>query len=374
VTSNTAVVHEWFTVPGGSEKVALRILRLLADADVYAAVYAPDAFPELADRHVQTTFLDRIPGARTHYQRLLPLMTPAYERLDLSRYELVISSSHSCAKNVLTSPGTFHLCYCHTPMRHAWEPAKLRDEPIGPLARALLPPLLSRLRRDDFVGAARVDRFVANSNHVANRIRKYYRRRATIVHPPVEVEPFLARPRTPDDAYLVAGRLVPYKRVDVAVQACTVLGRPLVVIGEGRDRERLEAVAGPSVTFLGHVDFPTLVDQMSRCKALLFPGEEDFGIVPVEAQAAGAPVIAYGVGGVRDTVIDGTTGVLFPEQSVAGLCDAIELFERLSLDPDSARENAARFAPERFDRELSAVIDMGPEDAVGRMEPEALHA
>jgi glycosyltransferase involved in cell wall biosynthesis len=298
-------------------------------------------------------------------------MTTAYERLDLSAYELVISSSHSCAKNVLTLPETLHVCYCHTPMRHAWEPAKLRHEAVGPLWRLLLPPLLASLRRTDLAGAARVDRFVANSTHVANRIRKYYRRHATVVAPPVDVEPFLARPRTPGDAYLVAGRLVPYKRVDLAVQACTRLGRPLVVIGDGRDRERLETAAGPSITFLGHVDSPTLVDQMSSCKALLFPGEEDFGIVPVEAQAAGAPVVAYRVGGARDTVIDGVTGLLFAEQTVAGMCDAIERFERLSLDPDAARENASRFTPERFDREMSAVIDLGAEDLTEgpRMEP-----
>jgi glycosyltransferase involved in cell wall biosynthesis len=259
-------------------------------------------------------------------------------------------------------------------MRHAWEPAKLRDEPVGPLTRALLPPLLSRLRREDLAGAARVDRFVANSSHVANRIRKYYRRRAAVVHPPVDVDPFLARPRNPGDTYLVVSRLVPYKRVDLAVQACTRLGRPLVVVGDGRHRERLEAAAGGNVTFLGHTDLPTLVELMTGCRALLFPGEEDFGMVPIEAQAAGAPVIAYGVGGVRDSVADGSTGVFFHDQTVDGLCEAIERFERLSLDPDVARENAARFRPERFDRELSAVIDEGPEDVAARPEPERLHA
>lgn len=372
MTPASAVVHEWLTVPGGSEKVALRILDLLGDADLYAAVYDPEAFPELAGREVRTTWLDRLPGARTHYQRLLPLMTGAYERLDLTDYELVVSSSHSCAKNVLTPPDTFHLCYCHTPMRHAWEPAKLGDERIGRVGRLVLPPLLARLRRTDLEGAARVDRFVANSTHVANRIRKYYRRSAAVVHPPVDVEPFLARPRASGDAYLVAGRLVPYKRVDLAIRACRELGRELIVIGEGRDRERLEDIAGAGVTFLGRVDFPTLMEYMSATRALLFPGEEDFGIVPVEAQAAGTPVIAYGTGGARDTVLDGVTGVLFGDQTVAGLCRAIERFERLALDSDAARENAARFGPERFDAELSAVIDEGPEDAARRGDLEEL--
>ena len=374
MSAPAAVVHEWLTVPGGSEKVALRILRLLGQADLYAAVYEPKAFPELAGIPVHTTFLDRLPGARAHYQRLLPLMTAAYEQLDLSPYELVVSSSHSCAKDVITRPDTFHLCYCHTPMRHAWDPAKLRDESVGPLGRVLLPPLLARLRRQDVLGAARVDRFVANSSHVANRIRKYYRRRATVVHPPVEVDHFLARPRTLGDFYLVVSRLVPYKRVDLAVEACTRLSRPLTVVGDGRYRERLERAAGANVTFLGHADLPALVELMTGCRALLFPGEEDFGMVPVEAQAAGAPVIAYGVGGARDSVIDGSTGVLFGEQTVESLCQAIERFERLSFDPDVARENAARFGPDRFDRELSAAIDAGPEDLAQYPSREPLHA
>jgi glycosyltransferase involved in cell wall biosynthesis len=372
VTRRAAVVHEWLTVPGGSEQVALRILELLGDADLYASVYEPRAFPELAGTRVRTTFLDRIPGARARHQALLPLMTAAYERLDLSGYQLVVSSSHSCAKNILTPPETFHLCYCHTPMRHAWEPSKLADERIGRVGRALLPPLLAKLRRDDFLAAARVDRFVANSAHVANRIAKYYRREATVIHPPVDVERFLAAERVPGDAYLVAGRLVPYKRVDLAVQACTRLGRRLMVVGEGRDRARLESLAGPTVSFLGRVPSPTLVEQMSTCKALLFPGEEDFGIVPVEAQAAGAPVIAYGLGGVCDSVIDGVTGVLFEEQSVAGVCEAIECFEDMAFDADVLRQNATSFRPERFDRELLAAIDAGPERAPGRAEMEPL--
>jgi glycosyltransferase involved in cell wall biosynthesis len=370
----SAVVHEWLTVPGGSEKVTLRILDVLGDADLYAAVYEPSEFPELAGRDVTTTFLDRLPRARTRHQQLLPLMNAAYRRLDLSGYGLVVSSSHSCAKNVVTGPETFHLCYCHTPMRHAWEPEKLRHEPLGRSARAVLPPLLAWLRRADLAGARGVDRFVANSRHVAGRIQRYYGRDAVVVHPPVDVEPFLAQARQSSDSYLVAGRLVPYKRVDLAVRACTELGRPLVVVGDGRDRERLEALAGPTVTFTGRVDFPTLMNHMSSCRALLFPGEEDFGMVPVEAQAAGAPVIGYGVGGVCDSVEDGVTGVLFDEQSVAGMRRAIERFEGLSLDPDAARRGAVRFAPERFDRELTAAIELGPDSSRRGVAPETVYA
>ena len=360
--TRNAVVHEWLTVPGGSEKVTFRILGVLGEAELYASICAPEAFPELAGREVRTTFLDRLPGARGHYQQLLPLMTFAYEQLDLSRYELVVSSSHACAKNVLTAPGAYHLCYCHTPMRHAWEPEKVVGETVGPLLRLILPPLLSRLRREDAIGAARVDRFVANSMHVANRIRKYYRRSAVVVHPPVDVEPFLACERAPGDDYLVVSRLVPYKRVDLAVAACSRLGRPLVVVGDGRSLERLQAIAGPSVSFVGHVGDRRLRELMASCRALLFPGEEDFGMVPVEAQAAGVPVIAYGAGGALETVLDGRTGVFFREQTVDCLCEAIEHFERLSLDPDEGRRQALAFAPEHFDRGLERAIALGPED------------
>ena len=359
--TRSAIVHEWLTLPGGSEKVTLRMLGSRPQSDLFAAVFDPDQFPELAGRTVHTTFLDRVPGARRNYRHMLPVMSFAYEQLDLSSYDLVISSSHSCAKNVLTRPETFHLCYCHTPMRHAWEPDKLAEEPVGRATRLVLPLALPRLRREDLAGAARVDRFVANSNHVAGRIRKYYRRSAVVVHPPVDVEPLLRRPRDPGDFYLVASRLVPYKRVDLAVAACTRLGRPLVVVGDGRGREHLESLAGSNVTFLGHVPDERLLELFASCRALLFPGEEDFGIVPVEAQAAGAPVIAHGVGGALDTVVPDRTGVLFPEQTVDSLCAAIERFERLALDPDDARQNAAPFEPRRFDRELEAAIDAGPE-------------
>ncbi|MDQ4130724.1 MAG: glycosyltransferase [Actinomycetota bacterium] len=367
-SARAAVVHEWLLTRGGSEKVTLHLLRTLPHADLYAAIFDPREFRELEDRRVRTTFLDRVPGARRHYRHLLPLMSLAYEQLDLAGYDLVISSSHSCAKNVLTGPGTYHLCYCHTPMRHAWEPAKLRGEHTGRLPRAVLPPVMSRLREQDLAGAARVDRFLANSRHVAARIRKYYRRKAEVVHPPVDVEALLTRERRGGGPYLVVSRLVPYKRVDLAVDACTRLGRELVVVGEGRERERLEAMAGPSVSFVGAVDDAELGERLAACRGLLFPGEEDFGIVPVEAQAAGAPVIAYGLGGVLDSVVDGVTGLFFSEQTTGSLADAILRFEGLSLDPEDARRQAARFRPERFYRELRAAIELGPEDvpAAGR--------
>ena len=343
-------MHEWLTVPGGSEKVVLELLRMLPQAEVFTSVYDPEPWRDtLADRRVNVSFLDRLPGARRHYAKLLPLMNAAFESFDLSRFGLVVSSSHSCAKNVLTTPDTLHVCYCHTPMRHAWEPRFLDGEPLSPPAAAVARLLmLPRLRRDDLVGAARPDVLVANSTHVQARIAKYYRRDARVIHPPVEIDGFLGRARREGDYYLVLGRVVPYKRVDIAVAACARLERRVKVVGTGRALPAARAAAGPGCEFLGHVPDAELGDLLAGARALLFPGEEDFGIVPVEAQAAGVPVIAYRGGGARDSVIEGQTGFFFPEQTAESLAVAILEFESASLDEAAIRANARAFAPERF--------------------------
>ncbi len=353
-----AITHEWLTLPGGSEKVVLALLELFEDAELFTSVYDPEPWPEqIAGRAVHTSFLDRVPRAHQIYPRLVPLMNAAFESFDLADFNLVISSNHACAKNVVTRPETLHVCYCHTPMRYAWEPEFLREEAIGRLARTVLPPLVNRLRRQDFIAAQRPDLFVANSRHVAARIAKYYRRDARVVHPPVDVAPLLRQPRTPQDYYLVLGRVVPYKRADVAVAACEALGRPVKVAGDGRALDSVRAVAGPNTELLGYVDDATALELLRGARALLFPGEEDFGIVPVEAQAAGMPVIAYGVGGVRDSVIDGETGLLYDDPGVDGCCAAITAFEQRQFDEAAMRENARRFAPERFRTEFAEVID-----------------
>lgn len=356
--SRPAVVHDWLTVPGGSEKVVLELLGLLPDAEIYTSVYDPEPWREaLAGRRVHASFLDRVPGARRQYPKLLPLMNRAFESFDLGAHDLVVSSSHSCAKNVVTAPDALHVCYCHTPMRHAWEPALLQGE-LGRAGRLAAGALLPRLRRDDVLGALRPDAFVANSSFVARRIAKFYRREATVVHPPVDVDAHLARARDPQDYYLVLGRVVPYKRVDLAVAACARLGRRVKVAGTGRalDAARAAAAGAPEVDFLGYVPDDDLGELLAGARALLFCGLEDFGIVPVEAQAAGLPVIAYGAGGVLDSVIDGETGVLFGEQSVAALEAAILAFEELELDEAAIRDNARHFGPERFRREMLAAI------------------
>ena len=361
-----AIVHEWLTIPGGSEDVVIELLKMFPEAELFTTIYDPAPWPELIkERPVHTSFLNRIPGARRHYPKLLPLMTRAFRSFDLSDFDLVLSSNHACAKNVRTSSGTLHVCYCHTPMRYAWEEGFLEGEDVGRVTRRLLPPMLSRLRRQDYEGARGPDVFVANSHHVAARIERYYGRSAEIVHPPVDVDHFLELERAPygpgsepRDYYFAFGRVVPYKRVDLAVAACASLGRRLQVAGDGRALDGIRGQArGEGVEFLGKVSAAERDRLLSGARALLFPGEEDFGIVPVEAQAAGVPVIAYGVGGATETVIDGCTGVLFDEQSAAGLAAAIERFEALDLDREAARENARRFGRDRFRVEMAAVIE-----------------
>ena len=357
VFPRVALAHDWLTHPGGSEKVVLELLKVLPDAQVYTSVHDPDVWTgPLGGRTVHASFLDRIPGARTHYPKLLPLMNAAFESFDLGGYDLVVSSSHSCAKNVLTGPDTLHVCYCHTPMRHAWEPRFLAGEDLGLVSRVSARLLMGRLRRQDAIGALRPDVFVANSTHVAARIAKYYRRDAQVIHPPVEIDDLLTQERRPDDYYLVLGRAVAYKRVDLAVAACAMLGRRVKVAGTGRGLEAARAAAGPGAEFLGRVSDEELAELLAGARALLFPGEEDFGIVPVEAQAAGVPVIAYGRGGVRDSVIEGETGVFCAEQTPASLASAILQFEDSRLDEAAIRDNARRFGPERFRDEVAGLL------------------
>jgi glycosyltransferase involved in cell wall biosynthesis len=355
-----AISHEWLTIPGGSEKVVLEILDLLPRAEIFTSVYDQTSAwpPAIAEARVHESRLGKLPGARRHYPRLLPLMDAAFRAFDLEGFDLVVSSNHACAKNVRTPAGARHVCYCHTPMRYVWDPTFLEGERLGRVGNAAFRAALPVLRRADLRGARQPDTFVANSTVVADRIRRFYDREATVVHPPVDIARFLDRPRAvaEDAPYLVFGRVVPYKRADLAVAACERLGRRIVVAGEGRDLDRVRSVAGPNTTFAGRVDDAELAQLLATSRALLFPGEEDFGIVPVEAQAAGLPVIGNAAGGVRDSVIDGSTGVLYDVPTVDGLIEAIERFETLELADGDLRDNARRFAPERFREAFAAVL------------------
>ncbi len=355
--SRVAIAHDWLTLPGGSEQVLLELIEMFPHAELFTSVYDPEPWgPEILERPVHASWLNRVPRAKSLYPKLLPLMSAAFESFDLSGFDLVISSSHACAKNVKAPSGVPHVCYCHTPMRYAWDPAFLEGEQIGLLTRALLPAVLSYLRKKDLAGASRPSVYVANSQYVADRIQRIYGREARVVHPTVDVDRFLPVQRSPSDYYLTLGRVVPYKRVDLAVRACAQLGVALKVAGDGRALDAAKELAGPDTEFLGRIADSELPGLLAGARALLFCAEEDFGIVPVEAQAAGVPVIAYGVGGALETVLDGETGVLYPEQSVASLVGAIERFEGLSFADGRLRTHARDFSPEHFRGEMARVI------------------
>ena len=355
-----AVTHEWLTIPGGSEAVVAAILELVPHAELFVSVRDRTRHwpPPVGSVPIHESWLSRLPRASQYYPRLLPLMDGAFRHFDMTRFDLIVSSNHACAKNVVTPAGTRHVCYCHTPMRYVWDPSFLDGENLGPVGTFAFQKLLPRLRRTDLRGATQPDTFVANSRFVAQRILDCYGRDAQVIHPPVDVERFSAiERRTASDApYLVFGRVVPYKKVDIAVRACARLGRPLIVAGEGRDLDRVRALAGPRTTFLGPVRDERVHELLATSRALLFPGEEDFGIVPVEAQAAGLPVVALERGGARDSVIDGETGVLYSGSTPEGLCAGIERFESLSFDDATLRRHAARFGPARFAAEFGGVL------------------
>lgn len=360
-----ALVHDWLTGMRGGEKVLEALLELFPGAEVFTLLHVPGSVsPAIEARPIHTSFVQRLPGTRRHYRRYLPLFPRAVERFDLRGFDLVVSSSHCVAKSA-RARGTPHLCYCHTPMRYVWDQYDAYFGPgrAGAATRLAAAALAPRLRRWDRTTAARVDRFVANSAHVRERIRRFYGRDAAVVHPPVDVERF--RPGVQrEDFYLVVSALVPYKRVDLAVDACRALGRRLVVVGSGPEAERLRVRAGPATRFTGWAPDAEVRDLLGRCRALILPGVEDFGMAPVEAQAAGAPVVALGEGGALETVHpEGgngrpATGVLFRRPTADDLAEALLALEARSFDPAALRRNAARFGPTRFLAEMSAQVEL----------------
>lgn len=349
-----AIIHYWLVGMRGGEKVLESLLRMFPEAEIFTHVYMPDRVSPLIRSHkVHTTSISRLPMASRLYQSYLPLMPRALEEIDLTGFDLVISSEAGPAKGVIPPPDSVHICYCHSPMRYLWDQYHVYRDNAGFLTRQIMPRLATGLRTWDTVSAARVDAFAANSRHVAKRINKYWRREAVVVHPPVAVEDFSPVPEADRGGfYLWAGELAPYKRPDIAIEAFNRLNKPLIVIGGPPKTERaLARTANDNIRFLGHVPFEKLKKYLSCCKALVFPGEEDFGILPVEAMASGRPVIAYGRGGALDTVIDGQTGLLFRDQSADGLVDAVERFERAELeklDPAALVKHAQRFDEANF--------------------------
>jgi len=353
-----AIVHDYLNQYGGAERVLEKLHELFPDAPVYTSIFDPSAMPDDYRRwDIRTSFMQRLPGVMRHHQVFLPFYPLAFESFDLTQYDLVISNSSAWCKGVHTPPTTLHLCYCLTPMRWVWNYWEyVRRERFGRPVRAVLPLMMSWLRLWDRVTADGVDQFATISRTVAARVAKYYRRDSTVIYPPVDTGSFQLSD-THDDYFLVVSRLIPYKRIDLVVDAFNRLGLPLVIIGDGRDRAALQARAGSNIRFLGKVSDEEARLYYSRCRAFIFPGEEDFGITPVEAQAAGRPVIAFAGGGALDTVVDGVTGILFHPQTTDALADAVASFRDSDFDPVVIRRNAERFDTACFKRDLLRWVD-----------------
>jgi glycosyltransferase involved in cell wall biosynthesis len=339
-----ALVHDWLNQLGGAEDVLEAMIGLYPQSPLYTSLYWRKEMPaRWQDWDIITSFIDRLPFAYKHQQIYFPLYPFAFEQFDFSGFDLVLSNKSGFCHGVITEPETLHICYCLTPTRYVWRYHQYAErENLSRPLRSVLQPWLTFLRQWDRLAADRVDHFVAISEKVRQRIAKIYRRDSAIIYPPVETSRF--EPATQiDQYYLIVGRLVPYRRIDLLIEAFNQLNLPLVIAGSGRDRERLEELAGPSITFLGYVPDSDLPDLMSHCRAFIFPGEEDFGIAPLQAMAAGRPVIAYAAGGALETVVPGT-GRLFAEQSVTAIIQAIE-----SFDPDSCSTSFLRAHAEKFD-------------------------
>jgi glycosyltransferase involved in cell wall biosynthesis len=351
-----ALTTDWLNSFGGAERVLHELLAVWPGAPIYTSVHDPVGLPaECRGWDVRPSFLQRVPGARRRHRALLPLMPYAFESFDLSAYDVVLTAAHACAKGVIAPPHVRTLCYCYTPPRYLWD--QYHELTRGVRGRAAVAALATRLRGWDRAAADRIDLFVAISETVAARVRRYYRREPVIVYPPVDTRRFAPDGRPPDDYLLVVARLVPNKRVDLAVQAASRLGRRLLVVGDGPERRRLEAMAGPTVRFLGIRPDAELAGLYARARAFLFPGLDDFGIAPVEAQAAGRPVVAFGRGGATETVRAGSTGLFFDEPSADALAAAIEALDRHAFDPAECRRNAERFDAAVFRRRMAEVVD-----------------
>jgi len=354
-----ALIQDWLTVIGGSEYVFKEIASLYPDADIYTLVARDETIESLGlqGHKVTTSFIQRLPFAKTKYRNYLPLFPLAIEQFDLSAYDLVISSSHAVAKGVMTHSGQVHVCYCHSPMRYAWDlyHQYIKESKLDSGIKGFFVKLvLHRIRQWDIISTNRVDHFISNSDYIGRRIKKIYNRDSITIYPNVAVQNFgVSLDR--EDFYFTCSRMVPYKKIDLIVEAFNQMpDKKLVVIGDGPDFKKIQKLAAQNITLMGYQPFEVLKHYMSKAKAFVFAAEEDFGILPVEAQACGTPVIAYGKGGVLESVIQNKTGVYFSEQKAASIINAIELFENEidNFDHEKIAAHVAKFAPQRFSDEL----------------------
>lgn len=355
---NTAIVHDWVCNYGGAERVLERLLQIMPGSPVYIGCYMEKQLSStLRETDLRPSFLQKKQNQkRDNHQIFLPFMPLAFEEFDLNEYDIVVSDSSCCAKGVITNPTTMHICYCHTPMRYAYEFYYEYTKSMNPIKKKLVKYLMNYLRVWDVVSANRVDYFVANSENVANRIRKHYAREASVIYPPVNISYFFPQDKD-ENYYLCVSRIIKHKRIDLVVNAFNRLGLTLYVIGEGEELKHLRKMAESNVHLLGRQPDSVVKEYYCKCKAFIFPTEEDFGITPIESQACGRPVIAYAKGGALETVIDGVTGVLFKEQSVESLIEAIQKFEKMKIAKGSCRKNAERFSNERYDVEMKRFIE-----------------
>jgi glycosyltransferase involved in cell wall biosynthesis len=354
-----AIIHYWLVGMRGGEKVIEALCEMYPQADIFTHVYVPEMVSDPIRRHrIVPTFINALPRAAKMYKTYLPLMPLALEQLDLRGYDLIISSESGPAKGVIAPSDSIHVCYCHTPMRYIWNMYHDYRNNAGRLTQWMMPPLSHYLRMWDVTSAARVDSFVANSATVARRIRRYYGADSVVIHPPVDTGAFsIVAPSELGDYYLMAGELVSYKRADLAVRAFNEMKLKLVVIGGGEMLDEIRRLAGPTVTVMGSQPFDVLKQHYARCRALIFPGEEDFGMVPVEAMASGRPVVAFGRGGATETVAEGLSGVFFADQSVEAISSAVKNLAKIEIDPQKIAAHANQFGRDRFFQKMRTHID-----------------
>jgi glycosyltransferase involved in cell wall biosynthesis len=349
-----AIIHDWFYVRAGAERVVEVLVDIFPQADLFALFARPETMsPELRKRKLTTSWLQKIPFIHRFHRHTLMFHPLALEQFDFSGYDLVISSTSGSVKGILTPPSTLHVCYCYTPMRYIWDMYSSYLHGMSPITRFVFALTAHKIRMWDYIAAGRVDQFACDSHFVASRIKKFYRRTSEVIYPPIDVQSLQIADRQ-EDYYLALGRLVNYKRFDLAIEACNLLKRPLKIIGTGPELRRLKRIAGPTIEFLGSIPDAQKHAMLAKCRALIFPGEEDFGIVPVEAQAHGRPVIALAAGGALETVVGldhdtsscmAPTGVFFREQTAQSLANAIKQFEARStcFKPELIRDHALQF-------------------------------
>ncbi len=361
----TAIVHDWLVNYGGAERVVEQMLLLYPDADIYTLVYDEKKMGKIFPKEkVHTSSLQKIPMAEKLYTKFLSLMPKAFEEFDLTGYDLVIASSSCCAKGVITSPTTPFIAYIHSPMRYAWDLYYDYLKNSGRLTKFFMKRWMPDIRKWDYISSQRIDTLVANSSYIARRIKKFWNRDAAVVYPPVDTDRLSVSDEAAGDYFVVFSRFVPYKRIDLAISACARLNKKLIVIGSGSQEKELKLLAASckntDIKFTGRISDSEVKAYLQKCRALIFCAEEDFGIIPVEAQACGRPIIAFGKGGALETVVNEKTGVFFEEQSVGSLVKAIEKFEKLdkenTFNPKKIREHAEKFSAENFRKNLSEQI------------------